>query len=146
MIQRKQSLWLLLAALLSAGILVTSLFSWHEMVNGVDIPHELRVNNNYPLLIVTVVLILVPAVTIFMYGNRKRQMAMCVTGIVSCISFIGLMQGRIHTETSKAVAAITNSSYSIGAVLPVLAIFFFILAILGIRKDEKLVKSMDRLR
>lgn len=146
MIQRKQSLWLLIAALLNAGILFTTLYSWHETTNGIDTLHELKVSNNYPLLIVTVVLILVPAAAIFMFGNRKRQMALCFTGILSCISFMGIMQGKIHNETSKAVSAISNASYSIGAILPVLAIFFFILAIFGIRKDDKLVRSMDRLR
>jgi ABC-type proline/glycine betaine transport system permease subunit len=37
-------------------------------------------------------------------------------------------------------------NYGIGALLPSLAILFLILAIRGIRKDENLVRSADRLR
>jgi hypothetical protein len=39
-----------------------------------------------------------------------------------------------------------TGSYWIGSVLPLVADVFLILAILAIRKDENLVKSMDRLR
>ena len=38
------------------------------------------------------------------------------------------------------------NNYGIGLILPSLAILFIILAIRGIRNDEKLIKSADRLR
>ena len=115
------------------------------MVNGVDTAHALKVNDKYPLLVVTVVLVLLPTLAIFMFGNRKRQMALCFTSILSCISFISMMLFRV-TNINAQTPGITGASYSIGAILPVLAMVFLFMAIMGIRKDDKLVKSMDRLR
>lgn len=41
---------------------------------------------------------------------------------------------------------VKDGNYGIGSVLPVAAIILLIIAISGIRKDEKLVRSVDRLR
>jgi hypothetical protein len=39
-----------------------------------------------------------------------------------------------------------KTSYYWGALLPIAMIIFFILAVVNIRKDEKLIKSLDRFR
>lgn len=145
MIQRKQSIWLLLAALLNAGVLYFDLYHSHTVVNGVDTLGQLRVGDHYPSLLIALVTIMVPLIAIFMFGNRQRQLAMAVFSIVATISFITMTLSRV-TNLAKAVPPPSSGSYWIGAVLPVIAIMFLILAIVGIRKDDKLVKSMDRLR
>jgi uncharacterized membrane protein len=50
------------------------------------------------------------------------------------------------SNANNSSSAPTSGSYWIGSILPVLAIIFLIMAIRAIRNDEKLVKSMDRLR
>jgi hypothetical protein len=50
------------------------------------------------------------------------------------------------SQLEKMVPAPTNGSYWVGAVLPVASLIFLIMAAVAIRKDEKLVRSMDRLR
>lgn len=145
MIQRKQSLWLLIAALLNACMLFTALYKWHEMVNGVDTVKELRVNDHYPSMVIVLVITLLPLLAIFMYNNRKRQTMMTMVSIVGTMSFIGIMLSRV-TAVGKMTPPPAGATYWVGAVLPVISTLFLILAILGIRRDEKLVRSMDRLR
>ncbi len=145
MIQRKQSIWLLLVALLNAGVFYFDLYHMHTMVNGVDTLGQLRVADHYPSLIIAVVITLLPLVTIFMYGNRKQQMRMIAYSLVAESAFITLVLTRV-TRLEKLPVPPSSGSYWIGAVLPIVAVIFLIMAMLGVRKDDKLVKSMDRLR
>ena len=115
------------------------------MVNGVDTLRMLRVTDHYPSLLVAVIIITLPFVTIFMYQQRKRQIRMSIMSIVAVGSFITLMLSRVSGINKLPVPPL-NPSYGIGAVLPIVSLVFIVLAILGINKDEKLVKSMDRLR
>ena len=139
MIQRKQTLWLFIAALLNAGVLYFDLYK-------VDAPAlPLRVMNHYPSLLITLVITILPLITIFMFGNRKRQISMSIVSMLATCSFITMLLTRV-TNLGKLTPPPTNGSYGAGAVLPVIAIIFIILAIVGIRRDEKLVKSVDRLR
>lgn len=144
MIQRKQSIWLLIAALLNAGVLYFDLYRTHTTINGADVPGQLRTGDRYLSLLVALVMILLPLVTIFMFRNRKRQVAMTVVSMLACFSFIGMLLSRVGNMAAAAPPA--SGTYWIGAVLPVIAIIFLIMAALGIRKDDKLVKSVDRLR
>ena len=145
MIQRKQSLWLLIAALLNIGVLFLDLFRWHEPVNGVDTLQAIRAGNHFPTLLIVLVLVLLPVVNIFMFKTRKRQMNMVIFNILAICGFVALLLSRV-SHTNKDIPASLSGSYWIGAVLPVASLLFLILAIAGIRKDDKLVKSMDRLR
>lgn len=142
MIQRKQSIWLFIAALLNAGVFYFDLYRYHEIVNGIDTPAQIRVSDHFPTLLIALVMTMLPLVTIFMFRNRKRQITMSVFAIISIAGFITMALQR--TKNLNSVPA--SDSYWIGSVLPVVAIVFLFMAILGIRKDDKLVKSTDRLR
>lgn len=145
MLQRKQSLWLFIAVLLNAGVLLFDLYRWHDVVNGVDTKFELRVTNEYPMLLMVLVMSLLPLVTMFLYKQRKRQIRMTVINIIAVCSFNAMMLAKISAK-AKLIPAVATGTYWIGAVLPAISLLFLIMAILGIRKDEKLVQSMDRLR
>ena len=146
MLQRKQSIWLLIAALLNACVLFFDLYRWHDMVNGADTKYEVRVTNEFPLLLIILLCTILPLVAIFMFRQRKRQVLVSFVSIVSVLGFIALMLFKVGQKTKAIPAAISNGTYWIGAVLPIVSLLFLILAIAGIRKDDKLVKSMDRLR
>lgn len=145
MIQRKQSIWLLLAALLSAGVLLFDLYRGEIRIGEISEHKVLRVADHYPSLLIALVMSILPFITIFMFSNRKRQITMSAVSIVSTISFLAMMLNRV-TNLGKLTPPVTEGSYWIGAVLPVLSIVFLVLAISGIRRDEKLVRSTDRLR
>lgn len=145
MIQRKQSIWLFIAALLSASVLFFDLYRVHTSVLGVDTVTQLGVSDHYPSLIIVMVMSLLPLITIFMYSDRKRQLRMTLMSIVATASFITMILTRV-TNLNKLLPNATSSNYWIGAMLPILSIIFLVMAIVNIRKDDKLVKSMDRLR
>lgn len=145
MIQRKQSIWLLLASLLGAGVFFFDLYRAEIRTGDIIENKVLRVADHYPSLLLALVVVLLPLVTIFMFTNRKRQIRMTMIAILSTISFLTMMLTRV-TGLSKLTPPATSGSYWVGAVLPVLSFVFLVLAVLGIRSDEKLVRSADRLR
>lgn len=142
MIQRKQSLWLFIAALLNACVFFFGIYRYHIMENGMDTLKEIRVNDHFPSLLLALVITVLPLATIFMFGNRKRQATMTFVSILGVCSFITIALAR----TRNLGALPSSESYWLGAVLPVASLVFLFLAIAGIRKDEKLVRSVDRLR
>jgi hypothetical protein len=52
----------------------------------------------------------------------------------------------IMVESYKDKHSLQDSSWQLGAILPFLMIILFFLAYLGILKDEKLLKSLDKIR
>ena len=157
MIQRKQSLWLLIAALLNAGVFLfdqykysfnkTVLKSLPGVQTPVSIPETktLHVSNDIVSLAMALVMILLPLVTIFLFKNRKQQILMVFACMLAVVAFIGMVLMRVH-GIDQATLVADSESYRIGAVLPMVSLLFLILAIIGIRRDDKLVKSADRLR
>lgn len=145
MVQRIQSIWLLLAGLINAALFYLCLYSAHEMINGVDTVTYLRINNQYAIMLLALVAIFLPLVTIFMFKNRKQQRRMVYLSLLVNMGFIAAVLMLVGNFSNKTPMP-TNGSYNVGAVLPVIAIIFLIMAIRGINKDEKLVKATDRLR
>ena len=145
MIQRKQSLWLLLAALVNAGLFYFALYKSDIIQNGITVVQNVRVNDHYPSLIVALVITLIPAIAIFMYKSRTKQRNMALFAVVANIGFIASTLMRV-SNLNNGTSAPVNGTYWIGSVLPIISVVFLFMAISGIRKDEKLVKSLDRLR
>ncbi len=145
MIQRIQSIWLLLAGLVNAGLFFFALYRAEVMQNGVAVMHELRVNDHYPSLLVALVITAMPLIAIFMFKSRTKQRNMALFSIVASAGFIASTLMRV-SNFNNGTSAPVNGTYWIGSVLPVIAIILLFMAISGIRKDEKLVKSLDRLR
>ncbi|MEM9527068.1 MAG: DUF4293 domain-containing protein, partial [Bacteroidota bacterium] len=79
--------------------------------------------------------------TIFLFKNRPLQMKLTLAGIVLVAFAIGYGAYQLFTDSAAALA-----TPDIGVALPVLAIIFSFLAQRYIKKDEKLVRSADRLR
>ena len=143
MIQRMQSVWLFLAALLNGALFISPLYKYQSAEASDNL---LSANNFYPLMIIAAVITFMPLMTIFLFKNRKKQIRMIVVSILATISFIAVMMMRI-SSIKKGLPEPINDQYLIpGSLLPVVAILFMIVAIRGVNKDEKLVKSMDRLR
>lgn len=145
MIQRIQSLWLFLAALVNSGLFLFDIYHGHVMTNGVDTVVSMRINDKFHLVIMALVIVVMPLVAIFLFKDRKRQRMVTVLSIIFSLSFLATMLLRT-SKFSEVYPAATNGSYWIGSVLPVISVVFMVLAIRGIAKDEKLVRSQDRLR
>lgn len=149
MIQRIQSVWLFLAAVFSALLFLgyTGLVYKADIAQGFgSVVRGLTVSGHFPSLIMAVLMTLIPLVALFMFKNRKRQRILTVAGLLASALFIIVNLMRIADFEKNTAPGPVNGAYQIGSVIPVLVIIFLILAIRGIRKDEKLIKSMDRLR
>jgi hypothetical protein len=114
---------------------------------GFTDPHYEGVRNYIPLFIVAAVATLLPLVTIFFYRDRKRQKGMVWLGVIASLAVFLLMLMRVANLKNTATGAVSNFEYVLPGILVTLAaIVFEILAYRSIRKDEKLMKSLDRLR
>lgn len=135
MIQRIQTIWLLLAAAASFATLKLSFYSGNKDNNLFE---ELTGSSHFLLLILSVAVGLLALITIFLFKNRKLQIRLNLLGIVLQLVVLVIYFQQIKTYVQGNFTLTSALSF----VIPV----FFILAWLGIRKDEKLIKSMDRLR
>ncbi|HRO41361.1 MAG TPA: DUF4293 domain-containing protein [Flavipsychrobacter sp.] len=150
MIQRIQTLWLFLAALIS-GLMMLDWYTGY--VYKADIPEGfgsavkyLTVRSDFPSLVIAMGMTLLPLIAIFLFKDRKKQRAQTLLAMLVSVGFIAINLFRISNFNKNTSPAPANGSYQLGSLLPVLVILFLILALRGINKDEKLVKSMDRLR
>ena len=105
-----------------------------------------RVQTYMPLFILAAVITLLPLVAIFFFKNRKRQRGMVWMSIISIFSFVAVMLMR-KSNLENGTPPVANFQYLIpGVLVTLVALVFLILALRGIRKDERLIKSLDRLR
>jgi len=142
MIQRIQSLWLFIAAFVSGALFIFPLY--HYTVAG---PEQLMgARNDYMLLILAALMTVIPLLALFMFGNRKRQKNLCWLSLLSSAAFIAVMLMKIQNLKSAVPPPVSDNFALPGPVIPVVAIVCVILAIRGIRRDEALIRSVDRLR
>lgn len=146
MIQRIQSLWLFLASMCNGLLFIFPLFKYNRP-NPAFSPWQIeKIQNHLPLLIIAVVITLLPLVSIFFFRDRKRQQSMVWISIVSVFAFLGVLFMRI-SNIKNSTPPVSNFEYMLPGVLVVfVALIFLILALRGIKRDEKLVRSLDRLR
>ena len=135
MIQRIQTIWLLLAG---AGSLSTLKLSFYSGTRDNNLFTELNGTSHFLLLILAVAVALAAFAALFLFKNRKLQTQLCLLGLLLQIGALVLY----FLQTQKYVLGNFTLTSAISFAIPV----FFILALLGIRKDAKLIKSMDRLR
>ncbi|MGB0981189.1 MAG: DUF4293 domain-containing protein [Winogradskyella sp.] len=136
MIQRIQSLYLLLAAVISVGLIfVFHLWSTAEGVKTFAI-------DNYTYFGLFLGSGLLSLISIFRFKNRKSQFVLGRLNILLNFILLG-----IFVYQSLNLSGETNvSEKGIGLLLPIFSIVCLVLANKAIKKDEDLVKSVDRLR
>jgi hypothetical protein len=141
MIQRIQSLWLLLAGI--SGLLTYKLPIWIGTLQDGGVKNFVG-TENLLFFAATIATCLLGFITIFLFKNRKTQKSLASVGLLLSILLIAL---EIWTVSDyKSASNFKESSWQFGAIMPILMMIFFFMAIQGIRRDEKLIKSLDRLR
>ena len=140
MIQRIQTIWLLLAAAAAFSTLRFSFYSGNRMDGTTKIFEYFNAQSNLLLLILTAGVGLLAFISIFLFKNRKLQFRLTVIAII--VSLLNL--AFYFTGIRKFVAG--ESNYDLTAILAIVVPILLFLAAKGIRKDDKLVKSLDRLR
>lgn len=138
MLQRLQSVWLLLATGFNALTFKLPFYSGDWTKDISPLPVDLNAATTPWLTIVTALTGLLAFVTIFLFGNRKQQLKLCYLGIFLTIVLLTIYFIEITNFQSGNVALWALFYFAILAC--------FIMAARGVLKDERLVKSMDRLR
>ena len=143
MLQRIQTIYLILASAISGGLIfVFSLWNTlKEQIFVLDLFFcELLMLRVIPFMFITSAVL--SFVTIFLFKDRKLQF---VLGRI--IILINLFLLALLIYVSLTLPGETSvSEKGIGMFLPILAILLLVLANKAIKKDEDLVKSVDRLR
>ncbi len=140
MIQRLQTLWLLAASLLAFATLKLSFFSGNILVENVKQFQKFTAMNSIPVMILTVAVAIAALITIFLFKDRKLQLKICFATLVLSVLTIVLY----YLQTKSFV--LNEWTFDLTCVVTIAIPFVLFLAIRGIYKDEKIVKSVDRLR
>lgn len=153
MIQRIQSIWLLLAALSISCLLflpivtTTDLIGMKFYILAGGLYQEIggmskQVESFLPLLISVSAVAIMCFANIFNFKKRKLQKQIIYASIVLIIG----LSFWCSVYAKKIPGGLETANYDTGMFLPPLAIAFCLLAIRGINRDEALLRSADRLR
>lgn len=99
----------------------------------------------YYIAILAILATIVATISIFRYDNRLTQIKL---GALNSLLIAGAMGTSLYftMNSEKVIDPGVQGSYQIGFFMPVAALIFNLMANRFIRRDEKLVKSVDRLR
>ncbi|MEP6805457.1 MAG: DUF4293 domain-containing protein [Flavobacterium sp.] len=137
MIQRIQTVYLILTFLIT-GVLVFFIPLW-TLNNGKDF--YFMQDQFYTILFGLSTMLTI--ISIISYKKRQNQFVMGRLNIILNLILLGLFVYRSLNLSGETLAV---SEKGIGMFLPIVAIVLLVLANKAIKKDEDLVKSVDRLR
>ena len=99
---------------------------------------ELDGGSNFFLLILIGLSILVGAIAIFMFKDRKTQLKLTLGGVVIAVVLLILYFSQLKK--------FSTGNFALTAIIVFAILISYILAARGIWKDEKLIKSLNKLR
>ena len=138
MLQRIQTIWLLLASVCAFLGFKFSFYSGTVAENEtINTFKKINATTSIPLIIVTTAIAVLALITIFLYKNRTLQLRLSIAGILLEALLIFLYYAQLKTFTA--------GTYSLTALLQGFVVLFFILAAKGISNDEKIIKESNRL-
>ena len=136
MLQRIQTIYLLISAGISAGLIVV----FNLWTTTTEVVFYAKDDVLYlSLFLGSAALSLI---AIFKYNNRQTQFVLGRLNIILNFILLGLFVYRSLNLSGETDV----SEKGIGMLLPIFSIVFLVLANKAIKKDEELVKSVDRLR
>lgn len=144
MIQRIQSLYLLIIILISVlSIIFLNLWMQSDAL-------EIRVlslfqSDNWMFKTLSILYFLSPVlalISLLNFKSRKRQLVLNNINVLANLFLLGFLVFFLFNLSGEVVV----SEKGIGSFLPLVSIVLLLLANRAIRKDENLVKSIDRIR
>lgn len=129
MLQRIQTVWMFLAVLAPVFLFITA--------------QDVEALEGFPIVdVLCVVLILLGGLGIFSFKNRKRQILLNTISIMINALLIGVLVYWLLNLSG----GIDFPEKGIEPIFPLIAVISLLIANGFIRRDERLVKSVDRLR
>ena len=151
MIQRIQSLYLFLAAV-ALGLIF--FFPLANLSNSQDIIifnvtgfskfSILEKIPTWPLMVITLLSLLITIIVIGLFKKRPLQIKLIRIALMLNLGFIALTYFVYGDHLASQIKMQVN--YDMGSVFPLVALIFHVLAMYAINKDERLIKSIDRIR
>ena len=136
MLQRIQTVYLLISALIMGA-----LYMWFPVIKSED--DLVIISNSEPLVMGLIYgSILLALISIFNFKKRQLQFVINRLNIILNFLLLGVFVYRSLTLSGETLV----SEKGIGVLLPIISIVFLVMANKAIKKDEDLVKSVDRLR
>jgi hypothetical protein len=154
MIQRIQTIYLLIATLIIGTLFYVP---YAEISNGMgaiycfdakgfypeSAPNAGLIMTSMPIVVLCAISVLFILVTIFQFKNLARQATFSRINILILIILLGL----ISYDVWKCTKLITGSySMKIALAFPLIAMVLIYMALKAIKKDEQLLKSINRIR
>lgn len=159
MIQRIQTVYLLIAGLVLFGLFLFPYVNYSDLVGlgknvkvtgvyGMTAGQAVHERNFSYILqtVATVVLGLLPIFTIFKFKQRKVQLLLIWVEIIAILFFAIWLYSSASTHLSTVGQFLGAGNIGVGFFLLPISIIFCALALGGVRRDEKLIRSADRLR
>ena len=159
MIQRIQTVYLLIAGLVIFGLFLFPYVNYSDLVG---LGKNVKVTGVYSVAagqsvheggfgyilqtVVTVLLGGLPLFTIFKFKKRKVQLLLIWVEIVAIILFAIWLYSSASTHLATVSQFLGAGNIGVGFFLLPISIIFCALAMGGVRKDEKLIRSAYRLR
>ncbi|MEZ4778367.1 MAG: DUF4293 domain-containing protein [Flavobacteriaceae bacterium] len=136
MLQRIQTVYMVLS-ILAMG----ALYLWFPVIE--DAAHALVIKKSEPLVLALIISpVLFTLLAIFNYKKRKQQFVLNRLSILLNFVLLGVFVVRSLKVSGETLVSMKG----IGVLLPIISIVFLVLANKAIKRDEDLVKSVDRLR
>lgn len=145
MIQRIQSIYLLLAAILMAVTAFSPLYhvGSHTVLSFGIKEEETLIKPIWDIGSFCIISSILSFVSIFMFKNRKMQNRVAS---ISALFIVFFYATTMHMLSFYDNLNKTITSFGYGVTLPIIALVFVFLAKHKIKKDDKLVRSLDRIR
>lgn len=153
MLQRIQTLYLLIVSVL---VSLTAMFPladlmgndkqvFYQNAQGIfqTIGEGAKVESTISLQLILLLIVILVVLTIFSFRNRIFQIRLCYINTALIALFYGMF---FLYENSIQIAFNATSNYRIALSFPLISLIVNWMAIRGIKKDEALVKSLNRIR
>ncbi len=155
MIQRIQTIFLFLATVFAGILFFTPMFSFNyggELmkltiwgVKNASDALSFAATYSLPLILITVLIVAIPAVTIFMYKKRELQLKLSSLNVFLNAALCGLIF-LFYASNIEEKTGVETVSYLFGTYIPLINMVLSVLAMRWVKKDIELLKSVDRLR
>ncbi len=163
MLQRIQTLYLFLIFTIDTLLIIANpIYAEFQMKDGLDPTSvlmqfwnqvSLYVSLECPIfsykflnLMLMVVIAIGAIYTIFLFKNRKLQLKISKFLVLLNLTFLIVLLVDFYLTKKQFTALLSINTLGFQILWPVLMVVFAILALIGIRSDDKLVQSMDRIR
>ncbi len=140
MIQRVQTIWLLLACISACLSIKFPFYTGHLITDSLNSLTPLNAFSFIPIGTLTLISGAGSLITIFLFKNRKRQMMITMGNLILSIIIIALYFLEIKENYRELNIPLITCVFVF--IVPI----FVFLAFRGIYKDNRLVRSVDRLR